>query len=110
VGILATNEPGILLTGVFDKKSPTAKKEVAAFEAKLSELQKKLGLSGFVTAIKKAGDKVTVKVLAAASNAPAAAAVKPAARPASGGGWTPKGQSAREVGQELKSSLGWGKK
>ena len=103
MGILATQEPGVLLTAVFDSKSKTVGEEIAALEVRLTELQKE-GITGFITATHRDGTKLTVKILPASSSAPpaargapAAAKAAPAAKPASGG-WGPK--SAGQVGVE----------
>lgn len=110
MGVLATREPGVLLTAVFEEGSKTLKAEVAALEAKLRELQKKFNLAGFITATKREGKKLTVKVLAAGqAPASAKAAAKPAAKPAAKG-WSPAAKSARDVGAEVKEQLGWGKR
>ncbi|MFZ5469718.1 MAG: hypothetical protein ACOZIN_09800 [Myxococcota bacterium] len=100
MGILATQEPGVLLAAVVDARSKTFAKEVQAIEAKLRALQKSLGVPGFLTAFKREGSKLQLKVLAASAVA--------SPRPASG--WTPKAQSARQVGTEIKEQLGWGKR
>jgi len=97
-------DPGVLITQVFDKKSKNLKAEIAAFEKKLVELQKKYELGGFVTASKQEGDKLTVKVLPAATQPPGAAKKAGAA----GGGWGAK--SAKAVVAEVKQSVGWGPK
>ncbi len=97
-------DPGVLITQVFDKKSKNLKSEIAAFEKKLVDLQKKFELGGFVTASKQEGDKLTVKVLPVATQPPGAAKAA-----TSSGGWgAPK--SAKAVAQEIKKSVGWGPK
>ena len=114
MGILATKEPGILISAVFDSKAKTLKAELAAFEKKLVELQAAQALGGFIAATKREGSKLTVKVLAASSSSPSgegARADKPSARPARGGGWSPTGKSAQQVAAAVKKDVGgWGKK
>ena len=103
MGQLATREEGVLLSAVFDTESKTLKTEVAAIEAKLRELQKKHDLAGFITATKREGKKLHVKVIAAGK--PPAGAAKPVSK-----GWGPGAKSATAVGSEIKEQLGWGKK
>ncbi|MBL8956996.1 MAG: hypothetical protein JNK82_39855 [Myxococcaceae bacterium] len=101
---------GVVLTQVFDEKSKTLEREFAAFEKKLVELQKKLSLGGFITATKREGTKLTVKVLPVAMQ-PVAGAAASAKKPTSAGwGAAPKGQSAKAVVAEVKKSVGWGPK
>jgi hypothetical protein len=107
MGVLATSEPGILLTAVFEVKSKTLKKDVAAVAAKLTALQKKLKLEGFVTASKREGNTLTVKVLAAGPVPAAASARAPKAR---GKAWSAGAKSAADVGAEVEAKLGWEKK
>lgn len=97
-------EKGVLLSAVFDKKSKTLDKQLADFEAALVKVQKQFELTGFVSASKRDGDKLHVKILAASTQPPPG--MKVAAK--SGGGWG--GKSAKDVTAEVKQSLGWGPK
>lgn len=82
MGALATREPGVLLAGVFDLGKKGVKAEMADFEKRLAALQAKLGVEEYVSATRRDGKKLMVKILAASSGPPkgkAAAARDPKA-------------------------------
>ena len=104
MGELANREPGVLLSASFDPDSKTLQKELDAVETKLKALQQKHNLAGFITATKREGKKLLVKVLPM-GQAPAGAP-KPAAD-----GWGPgPSKSATAVSTQIKKELGWGAK
>ena len=83
------------------------KKEVAAFEARLAELQTKMKLGGFISAVKTVKNVTTVKVIGVMMTPPATTENR-APRP-SAGGWASKG--SKDVTALLKAELGgWSKK
>ena len=86
-------ETGILVAAVLDKKSPSLKADVAMFQKRLTQLQKKYGLAGFVAAKKQVGTKLTVKVIAVGKMTKTA------------GEWGSKPRSARAVATEIKKDL-----
>lgn len=94
----------MLLTAVFIKGDEKAlKRDVAAFEAKLKELEA-AAKHGFVAASKREGKKLTVKILAAGAPPAAKGAAKSA-------GWGPGARSARDVAADVKKEVGgWGAK
>ncbi len=106
--ISQTTEPGILLSGTFKQGSPTLKSELAAFEQRLTELQKKLKLGGFLSASKTVNGVTTVKVIAAQMRPPPVEKASNS-KGATSGGWG-AGKTAKAVTADLKAELGWSKK
>ena len=64
VGTLATREPGVLASAIFDPQGKNVRAELEAFGKKLDALKEKLGLDTLVVARKREGRKVRFKVLA----------------------------------------------
>lgn len=104
MGLLASKEPGVLLAGKFDRNSKTLKAELAAMVKKLEELMAARKLSGFLTATKRVGDVLHIKILAAGPE-PLPVARPARARPAGGGGWSPQARAAREVAAQVQAEL-----
>src|SRR5262245_47452611 len=69
VGILKKNPPGVVLSGEFDRTSPTVNDELTAFRAQLAELQTRQGFTTFIEAVKQDGDLVTVHIVPAKAGA-----------------------------------------